>query len=409
MNHWQESKKICVIGLGYVGLPTASILANRGFQVLGVDINETVVKTINQGQIHFHEPDLDVMVHGAIAAETLRAATKAEPSDIFVIAVPTPLGEEHQPDLSHVKSAAEQIAPYLRPENLVILESTSPVGTTEKLPLWLSQPDHKVHVAYCPERVLPGRILKELIENDRIVGGLNACCAEKAAAFYKTFTQGERLVTDARTAEMAKLAENAFRDVNIAYANELSLLCDRLQVDVWELIRLANHHPRVNILNPGPGVGGHCIAIDPWFLWSAASDISPLIGTAREVNDQKPDFVVHKIVQAAQKLKNPTVACFGLTFKANVEDVRESPALLIVEKLAQKNIGDILVADPYLKEIPSSIKNHTSVHLVSTETAFNEGDILVGLVDHKEFLDIRCHELKNKVVIDTRGMWEKCR
>lgn len=400
---------ICVVGLGYVGLPTASILANRGFDVLGVDINEAAVRTINQGQIHFHETDLDVMVHGAVASGKLRVATKAEPSDVFVIAVPTPLRESHEPDLSHVQAAAEAIAPHLRSENLVILESTSPVGTTEKLAEWLSQTNHDVHIAYCPERVLPGQILKELIENDRIVGGLKSCCAEKAALFYEGFTQGESLITDSRTAEMAKLAENSFRDVNIAYANELSLLCDRLNINVWELIRLANHHPRVKILRPGPGVGGHCVAVDPWFLVHAASDLSPLIRTAREVNVQKSNFVVSKIIQAAKGLNQPTIACFGLTFKANVEDIRESPAVLIVEKLAQEKTGDVLVTDPYLKELPPPLQNHDCIHLVKTETAVSEGNILVGLVDHKEFLELRCHEMENKVVIDTRGMWNKRR
>lgn len=405
MNSDHTQKKVCVIGLGYIGLPTASVLANRGYQVLGVDINEAIVSKINQGQIHFREPDLDVMVRGAVAAGAMRASTKPEPADIFIIAVPTPLAKGCQPDLSHVEAAARQIAPYLRPGNLVILESTSPVETTEKLPQWLSQSDHQVHIAYCPERVLPGRILKELIENNRIVGGLQSCCTEMAAEFYETFTQGKSLITDSRTAEMTKLAENAFRDVNIAFANELSLLCDQLHVNVWELIRLANHHPRVNVLKPGPGVGGHCIAIDPWFLWNSAPHLAALIETARKTNDRKMDYVANQVEQNAAEFKDPIVACFGLTYKADVEDIRESPAIQIVEKLAQANVGQILVVDPYIKELPARLQHYPQVNLTQINTALTEANIIVGLVGHQEFLQLDHSRFSHKIVIDSCGIW----
>lgn len=407
MNHRWEPKKVSVIGLGYVGLPTASILANRGIDVLGVDLNQVAVSKINRGQIHIHEPDLDVMVHAAVASGRLRASTQAEPADVFVIAVPTPFKDDYQPDLSYVEAAAEQVAHYLRPGNLIILESTSPVGTTEKLAKRFSQATHDVHIAYCPERVLPGQILKELIENDRIIGGLRPCCSERAALFYGKFTQGEHLITDSRTAEMAKLAENAFRDVNIAFANELSVLCDQLKVNVHELIRLANHHPRVKILKPGPGVGGHCIAIDPWFLWSSAPHLAPLIAVARQTNDNKTNYVVKQILEKVSQISNPIIACFGLTYKADVDDVRESPSIRIIQQLAENENVRILAIDPYIKELPNQLQKLPHVDLVRADTALHEANIIVGLVGHREFLNVDENLLANKIIIDPCEIWRK--
>jgi UDP-N-acetyl-D-mannosaminuronic acid dehydrogenase len=407
-------EKICVIGLGYIGLPTASILATKGFQVCGVDINPQIVEIINSGKIHIHEPGLDTLVKSAVLSGNLKASLEPQSADVFLIAVPTPLQAQHHPDISYIKSAVWALAPYLVPGNLVILESTSPVGTTEKIAEWIEQlrPDLidtnanlSILIAHCPERVLPGRTLEELIGNDRIIGGINSASAERARIFYHKFVSGDILLTDARTAEMCKLTENAFRDVNIAFANELSMICDELNINVWELISLANRHPRVNILQPGPGVGGHCIAVDPWFIVDSAPNQAQLIRTAREVNDKKLDHVLDKIKEKAISYGNPVIACLGLAFKANIDDLRESPAVKIVQQLAEAKIGRILAVEPHIKELPQSLQ-HLSVTLASLETALVEADLIVILVNHKAFYKLDREELKKKAVIDTRGILE---
>lgn len=401
--------KVCIIGLGYIGLPTATLLAERGFKVVGVDINPKVVEKINHGEIHIHEPDLEVAVKFAVKTGKLTASLKPEPADVFIVAVPTPFKENKTPDISYIESAVRAIAPYLQRGNLVILESTSPVGTTEKIIYWLKKlrPDMSaefpLYIAHCPERVLPGKILKEFINNDRIIGGINQDSAEQACAFYKKFVNGNLVCTDARTAELAKLAENAFRDVNIAFANELSIICDQLEINVWELIDLANRHPRVNILQPGPGVGGHCIAVDPWFIVDSAPEQARLIRTAREVNDYKPRHLLEKIREKASQIKEPVIACLGLAYKADIDDLRESPAVWIVQELAKSFAGRIMVAEPYIRDLPKSMAD-MSVTLTTLESAIAEANIVVLLVNHSQFLN---HQkiLDDKIVIDARGVW----
>jgi UDP-N-acetyl-D-mannosaminuronic acid dehydrogenase len=396
------SKTICVIGLGYIGLPTASLLGTKGYRVHGVDAVEQVVETINQGRIHIVEPDLDILVKSAVQAGNLTASLEPVAADVFIIAVPTPFKDGHQPDLSYVEAATRLIAPVLRPGNLVILESTSPVGTTDDVVARILREaghdlEKDIAVAHCPERVLPGRILIELVENDRIVGGINEVSTEKAVAFYSSFVRGEVLATDARTAEMAKLTENSFRDVNIAFANELSLICDREGISVWRLIELANRHPRVNILQPGPGVGGHCIAVDPWFIVARAPEQARLIRTAREVNDAKPEWVINKVKTSADKFKHPVIGCLGLAFKADVDDLRESPALAIVHRLMAEQVGEILVAEP-------NLTRHPTFDLLPYDQVVARADIVLVLVDHKPFRKLRAADLKEKVLIDTRGI-----
>ncbi|KIP20049.1 UDP-glucose 6-dehydrogenase ywqF [Anoxybacillus ayderensis] len=406
-------KKVCVIGLGYIGLPTATVLANNGFEVHGVDINEKAVELINNGQVHIYEPDLDIMVKKAVESGNLKASVIPEKADVFIIAVPTPFKENHKPDLTYVEQATRSISPYLEPGNIVILESTSPVGTTEKVAEWILEEredlsidenrENRIFVSHCPERVLPGKILKELIENNRIIGGINEESTKRTVGFYKSFVKGKILETNARTAELSKLAENAFRDVNIAFANELSMICDELNINVWELINLANHHPRVNILQPGPGVGGHCIAVDPWFIVDAAPETAKLIRTARMVNDSKPYFVIEKIKEATKNLQNPTIACLGLAFKANVDDLRESPAVKIVKELSAIYDQTIYVAEPHIEELPKDLLE-LNVRLVKTEDAIEKADVVVLLVDHDYFKVIDKKALLNKIVIDTRGV-----
>ena len=406
-----EAKNIVVMGLGYIGLPTASLLATKGHQVLGVDVNPTAVETINKGQIHILEPGLDILVKSAVLSGNLRAALEPAEADVFILAVPTPFKEDHKPDISCIETATHTIAPYVREGNLIVLESTSPVGTTERVRDILrderpdlfagSGPKHTstIFLAHCPERVLPGQILNELVTNDRIIGGIDLPSREKAAEFYRSFVSGKVLVTDARTAEMAKLTENSFRDVNIAFANELSLICDRLGINVWELIALANRHPRVDILQPGPGVGGHCIAVDPWFIVDSAPEEAKLIRTARNVNDDKPKWVLDKVLAKAARFKDPVIGCLGLAFKANIDDLRESPALDIVRALQAANVGRILACDPNINggfdEIP----------LAPLDQVVKTADMLLVLVDHEEFFQIDKELLKEKVVIDTRGVW----
>ncbi len=395
-------RKVCVIGLGYIGLPTASLLGTKGYDVLGIDISPSVVETINSGKVHIVEPDLDVLVRSAVQSGRLKASTQIAEADIFIIAVPTPFKDNYQPDLSFIERATEELAKHIRPGNLVILESTSPVGTTadvvaEGLKASGLEVGKDIYVAHCPERVLPGRILTELVENDRIVGGINDASTEVAADFYQEFVRGEVLRTSAGTAEMAKLVENSFRDVNIAFANELSMICDRIGVNVWEVIALANKHPRVNILRPGPGVGGHCIAVDPWFIVAKTPNEARLIRTAREVNDNKPDWVVSRVTAAAARFKKPVIACLGLAFKADVDDFRMSPALEITRRLRDAGIADLLVCEP-------NIRRHPEFDLVSLEEATERADIVVVLVDHRPFRKLRSMDLKEKIVIDTRGM-----
>lgn len=407
---------VCVIGLGYIGLPTAAALATRGIDVVGVDINAHVVELINAGKASFVEPDLAVAVSGAVAMGRLRATSEPEPADVFIVAVPTPSTDEHSPDLHFVEQAAGSIAPVLKRGDLVVLESTSPPGTTRQLSAWLAKhrPDLSfphiardsadIRIAHCPERVLPGRIMIELVTNDRVVGGVSPSCAARAAELYGIFTQGGIYCTDSVTAEVAKLCENAFRDVNIAFANELSIVCDRLGIDVPEVIDLANRHPRVNILQPGPGVGGHCIAVDPWFLVAAAPDATPLIQTARRVNDSKPNYVVTQVESCARRFREPVIACLGLAFKANVEDLRESPALVITEELVRRSLGRIVVVEPHSQGLPEVLAR-ADVKLTDLEQAISEADIVVLLVDHDEFRSVKKSSLRGKVVFDTRGLW----
>ena len=395
-------KKVCVMGLGYIGLPTASFLGTKGYQVHGVDISPNVVDTINRGDVHITEPELDVLVKSAVQSGNLKAALEPAEADVFIIAVPTPLNGSNEPELSAVTKATDAISPYIKPGNIVILESTSPVGTTDRLVAdRLRELGHKVgeeiHVAHCPERVLPGRILAELVGNDRIVGGIDDTSTTKAADFYREFVAGEVLETTAATAELAKLSENTFRDVNIALANELSMICDDMDVDVWDLIALANRHPRVSILQPGPGVGGHCIAVDPWFIVAAAPSQARLIRTAREVNIAKPEWVVDKIRARAEKFKRPTIACLGLAYKADIDDLRESPALDVVEKLREADLGELLISEPY-------VKSHPDYDLVDWQEAVQRADIVVVLVNHRQFKGLKPKDLQERVLIDTRGM-----
>lgn len=422
-------ENVSVIGLGYIGLPTAAAFAARKINVIGVDINQSAVDTINEGKIHIVEPELDMIVHAAVSEGFLRATTQAEAADAFLIAVPTPFkkGNESsdtpEPDLSYIKAACESIAPVLKKGDLVILESTSPVGATEQMAGWLAEyrsdltfpqsngEDSDIRVAHCPERVLPGHVMRELIENDRVIGGMTLKCSEAAIALYKTFVEGECVVTNARTAEMAKLTENASRDVGIAFANELSIICDKLDINVWELIRLANRHPRVNILQPGPGVGGHCIAVDPWFIVSKTPDEAKLIRTAREVNDGKPEWVIKKVKAAVgdflidnpdKTAKEVTIACLGLAFKADIDDLRESPAMLITEGLAKTFPECCFVVEPNINRIPNSLEG--LCQLADLEPALAKANVVCLLVDHKEFKDIPTAVIEGKRVVDTRGV-----
>ncbi|EMK3269967.1 UDP-N-acetyl-D-mannosamine dehydrogenase [Vibrio vulnificus] len=415
---------ISVIGLGYIGLPTAAMFASRKKKVIGVDVKQNVVDTINQGKIHIVEPELDMIVSAAVTEGYLKAVTTPEPADAFLIAVPTPFlpcaeGEVPAPDLTYIEAASKAIAPVLKKGDLVILESTSPVGATEQMAAWLSEarPDLKfpqtagedadVNVAHCPERVLPGHVVRELVENDRVIGGLTPKCSECSVELYKTFVQGECVITNARTAEMAKLTENSSRDVQIAFANELSIICDKLDINVWELIALANRHPRVNILQPGPGVGGHCIAVDPWFIVSKTPEQAQLIHIARKVNDAKPEWVIDKVKLAISDFlqANPTktakdvvIACYGLAFKPDIDDLRESPALKIVEIIAKMHKGHTFAVEPNIRHLPPSLNN---IELISSLDADEVSNIKVILVGHSEFRNIK---LDGDFVVDTVGL-----
>ena len=388
-----QNKKICVIGLGYIGLPTAALLANRGYDVHGVDVVKSTVDTINQGKIHIVEPELDTFVKSAVNSGKLKASLKPDFADVFIIAVPTPFHSGYVPNVDYVVSATKSISPYVKEGNIVILESTSPVGTTELVEKTLKEEKidtSKIYIAHCPERVLPGKIMKELVENDRIVGGLTQEATAKTVEFYNTFVSGEVLSTDARTAEMAKLTENSFRDTNIAFANELSMLCDKFNINVWELISLANRHPRVNILQPGAGVGGHCIAVDPWFIVHAGGETAKIIRTAREINTYKTEWVIEKIKNAALKFeaqndRKAKVACMGLALKPDIDDLRESPALYIARRLKSDGL-EILAVEP-------NIESHKEFEIVDYKDAMEQADIVTFLVAHKEFknLDIETY------------------
>lgn len=409
---------ICVLGLGYIGLPTCSIFATKGKSVLGVDVVQSVVDTINDGRIHIEEPDLDILVKAAVQSGNLIAATKPAEADVFIVAVPTPFEDcedgSRIPDLAFVEAATRSLAPVVKAGDLIILESTSPVGTTEKVRDWLMEEleglragdlgEEDFHFVHCPERILPGQMLKELVTNDRISGGLTPEAALKAKKLYECFCTAEIFLTDARSAELSKLTENSFRDVNIAFANELSIVCDKLEMDVWEVIKLSNRHPRVNILTPGPGVGGHCIAVDPWFIVDAAPEQARLIRTAREVNESKPDYVISQVQRKVNRLKDPVVACLGLAFKANVDDLRESPALDITQEIAQMEGVRTLAVEPHISQLPGQLDG--KCELVASEDAVREADIVVLLVDHKVFEGISKVLLAEKIVIDTRGFWK---
>jgi UDP-N-acetyl-D-mannosaminuronic acid dehydrogenase len=423
---------ISVIGMGYIGLPTAAMFAAYGKSVIGVDISQDTVDTINRGEIHIVEPELDAIVHKSVFNGKLKAVLIPEPADAFLIAVPTPflpikhLSDIPQPDLKYIQAAAKAIAPVLKKGNLIILESTSPVGTTEKMADWLAEArldltfprtdgeDSDIRIAHCPERVLPGHVVRELVENDRVIGGLTNKCSMAAVELYKTFVQGDCVITNARTAEMAKLTENSCRDIQIAFANELSIICDDLDINVWELIALANRHPRINILQPGPGVGGHCIAVDPWFIVSKTPEQAKLIRTAREVNDSKPDWVIDKtnkvidsfiISHNVSSVEIVTVAIYGIAFKANIDDLRESPAMNIVNKLMNKSKVNLLIVEPNIKELPEKLRGCTE--LVNIAVAMKNADVHLLLVDHHEFYNIDTSLINNNYLVDTKGIWSQ--
>ena len=398
----QSFKRISVVGLGYIGLPTAAMFASRKIEVVGVDVNQRAVDTINRGAIHIVEPDLDMVVHAAVSEGFLRATTAPEPAEAFLIAVPTPFkGDNHDPDLSYVEAASRAIAPVLQPGNLVILESTSPVGATEAMAGWLAaaRPDlsfpqdageaSDIRVAHCPERVLPGKVMQELITNDRVIGGMTPACSVRAVALYKSFVSGDCVVASGpRVAEMAKLTENSFRDVNIAFANELSLICDKLDLDVWELISLANRHPRVNILQPGPGVGGHCIAVDPWFIVASAPEESQLIKTARKVNDFKPEWVIGRTLAALKAAQNSgkasrdvALSIYGLSFKPDIDDLRNSPSLEIAKRLCAIHDGPCKIAEPHINALPQGLGDSK----LSQPESMADADVHLMLVDHNQF------------------------
>lgn len=414
---------ISVIGLGYIGLPTAAAFASRQKKVVGIDINQHAVDTINRGEIHIVEPDLDKVVKTAVEGGFLTASTQPVDADAYLIAVPTPFKGDHEPDMAFVKSAAESIAPVLKKGALVILESTSPVGATEQMAEWLaalrtdlSFPQQAgeaadINVAYCPERVLPGQVMVELIKNDRVIGGMTPVCSARASELYNIFLEGECVVTNSRTAEMCKLTENSFRDVNIAFANELSLICADQGINVWELIRLANRHPRVNILQPGPGVGGHCIAVDPWFIVAQNPDQARLIRTAREVNDHKPDWVLNQVkamvadclTASGKRASEVKIACFGLAFKPNIDDLRESPAMEIAKRIASWHSGETLVVEPNIHQLPAKLADTSK--LVELPEALEQADVLVMLVDHSQFKAIDGERIEQQWIVDTKGVW----
>ena len=414
---------ISVIGLGYIGLPTAAAFASHQKKVIGVDINQHAVDTINRGAIHIVEPDLDLLVKRAVEVGFLRAVTTPEPADAFLIAVPTPFKGDHLPDMKFVESAALSLAPVLKKGDLIILESTSPVGATERMAALLAEvrtdltfpqqagEQADINIAYCPERVLPGQVMVELIKNDRVIGGMTALCSQRASELYNIFLKGECVVTNSRTAEMCKLTENSFRDVNIAFANELSLICDAQGINVWELIGLANRHPRVNILQPGPGVGGHCIAVDPWFIVAQNPELARIIRTAREVNDSKPHWVVDRVKAAladcltttGKRAADVKIACFGLAFKQNIDDLRESPAVEVTHLIADWHAGETWAVEPNVHQLPDSLAEKVTLHTL--DDALKNADLLVMLVDHASFKAIPADQIEQSWIVDTKGVW----
>lgn len=407
---------VCVIGLGYIGLPTAAVLAQAGKNVIGVDVKQANVDAINAGTVPFVEEGLETVVAGVVAQGRLSAQVETPEADVYIVSVPTPFKDDHDADLSYIVAAALGIAPKLKGGELVVLESTSPPGATEHLadvileerPEFTMEPNrpNSLYFSHAPERVLPGRIMIEMVENDRIIGGLTREAAEMNRDLYASFCRGDLLLTDARTAEMAKLTENAFRDVNIAFANELSIIADRQGIDVWELIELANHHPRVNILQPGPGVGGHCIAVDPWFIVSAEREHATLIAAARRVNDSKPEFVLSSVLEKADRFKSPVVAALGIAFKANIDDLRESPSRTIANELAGRlDHGTVLVVEPNIDALPDELATRSNVELASLAEAVERADIVLLLVDHDPFKMFDRRHLQEKIVVDTKGLW----
>ena len=412
-----QFKDVCVVGLGYIGLPTAAFIASKGIKVTGVDVNPAYVDSINRGEVPFVEPGFDELLRDVVEKSLLTARFDQIEADAYIVCVPTPFkGENHEVDTKFINSAVDAMAEHLRPGALVVLESTSPPGTTramaeyiiEKRPdLSLDEGDENaIFVAHCPERVLPGQIMEEMENNDRVIGGLTPKATELARDLYSTFCTAELLLTDATTAEMAKLTENSFRDVNIAFANELSLIADRLDIDVWELIELANHHPRVNILQPGPGVGGHCIAVDPWFIVSSVPEEARIIRAAREINDGKPDWVLEQVEAALGDKSHGVVAALGIAFKRDIDDLRESPSLDIVKQLGSRNSNlDIRVVEPNVAELPASLKELENVKKESLVEAISAAGVVLLLVDHTEFASLDRKLLEGKTVIDTRGLW----
>jgi UDP-N-acetyl-D-mannosaminuronic acid dehydrogenase len=409
---------VCVVGLGYIGLPVAAMLAGRGFNVIGCDINETAVASINQGRARFSEPELDMLLEAAVKIGRLTAQAVPAEAEYFIIAVPTPLKANNGPDLSFVDAAIRAIAPVLKPGDTIIIESTIPVGATERaaadlarlrpdlrMPRFRSDAsDGDVRIAHCPERILPGQMVRELVSNDRIIGGMTEACAESAEALYRSFVAGRCMLTDCRTAEFTKLIENAYRDVNIAFANELSLICDRLDLDVWKAIELANRHPRVSILQPGPGVGGHCIAVDPWFIVDSAPEEARLIRTAREVNQGKTETLIRQISARADRFKNPVVGCYGITYKPNVEDLRESPSLHIVRELARRGTMQILVCDPFVPKLPPELQNLGRIEMTRADEARERSDLVAFLVAHNQFRKLDFDRFREKIIVDAVGI-----
>lgn len=414
------SSTVAFVGLGYIGLPTAVVMANSGVDVTGVDVKAENVERINRGEVTIIEPGLEEGLKEAIASGNFRATTEMVHADTYIVAVPTPFTNDYSVDMKYIYAVAESIAPKLEGDELVILESTSPPQTTRRMaekilelrPDLIADGDNNpgnkpvVYFAHCPERILPGNAMDELITNDRIIGGETEEATRRATAIYRSFCRGELLGTNAVTAEMAKLTENSFRDVNIAFANELSLICDNLGINVWELIELANHHPRVNILQPGPGVGGHCIAVDPWFIVSSDPQNSRLIRTAREVNDGKPDWVIDKVTNAVNKTNATKVAVLGIAFKANIDDLRESPSLNITEEIAKKfSDKEIFIVEPNIEELPGTLSSYPNTKLIDVDKAIEHAEVVVLLVDHKHFKAVTAAQLKKKQVVDTKGMW----
>ena len=407
------------MGLGYVGLSNAAILAGRGVEVIGVDVEADRVEMINSGASPLDEPGLDSLIADSVTAGRLVAGSEPVPADAFIIAVPTPVSDDHKPDMSYVRAAVDSLAPVMRAGNLVVIESTCPVGTTEVVCGWLAsaRPDltfphsngdaSDIRVAYCPERILPGRALEEIVSNDRVIGGVSPACAAAAKRLYELFVEGTCYVTNARTAELVKLAENAFRDVNIAFANEISLVCDALDIDPWELIGLANRHPRVGILRPGPGVGGHCIPIDPWFIADTAPHLTPLIQAARQVNDGMPKVIADRVIAECKRLDKPVVVCLGLAYKSDVADLRESPAIAVIKHLQRCLRGQILVVEPFVSTLPADIVDDGATKLVDLDDGLAAADVVVLLTDHSVFADISPESLASKVVIDSRGTWDR--